>query len=615
MKRLTAVILVLLLLCGCAKQKLPDLTNTSTTTQPQTLTPEPTATAPIHPGYYDPDHEAEEQTGGALQVFQTGLQNVKWIGKLDSQLLIISGEETSLLTLLSGDKLVPAAQKEADFCVDSGIFAVLENGFCYYIKAGSQVQYLNTKLQETERISLPEMQGEPLLSTDGLVFYVSGNEIKVLDPQTQISRTIRQISGEGLALTGSHFDDTVLSCTYTDTQGAYHSVYISAQTGETLTENDELLYLNTWQDSYFAVRYDGLVRQQIFGTLESQPQEFKEMQQQVFLTEVLSLNGALTYQAKDGAITVSFCNFSTGKVSACVSLPNVDVPSVVYADDTAECLWFAAFDTVEQVNTLYRWNYLQSPASEELICVGPLYTDLSPDEQGLQQCRDRAAQLAKQYRADIHIWQDALSDSVEQDLEPEYQVAPIQACLDVLEESFALFTDDFWRRSVDGTDSGRIQISIVRSIGDGSDSVCYWPPGGDMHIVVAVDADVQWEFLKAFGYLVINQVMGNAVEMDYWVNYNPEDFQYGSGEVNESYLEGESQAFADAFSMNSVTDDRSRLFAYAVSKHGQGCFQTEAMQGKLELLCEAIRDAYKLKKDKNTMTWEQYLDEPLSYVK
>ena len=109
------------------------------------------------------------------------------------------------------------------------------------------------------------------------------------------------------------------------------------------------------------------------------------------------------------------------------------------------------------------------------------------------------------------------------------------------------------------------------------------------------------------GYPVVSHILGNAVEMDYWADNNPEGFVYGAEVQDEKYLTGDTQAFVDKEAMASVTDDRSRLFAYALMPDCAQHFQSEAMQGKLKLLCEAIRDAFRLKRYEEVLPWEQYL--------
>ena len=62
MKRLLMMAAALLLLCGCREKELPGTTSPVQTTAPQ-------QTQADLPGIYVPDSAAEQQSGGALQLY------------------------------------------------------------------------------------------------------------------------------------------------------------------------------------------------------------------------------------------------------------------------------------------------------------------------------------------------------------------------------------------------------------------------------------------------------------------------------------------------------------------------------------------------------------------
>ena len=119
--------------------------------------------------------------------------------------------------------------------------------------------------------------------------------------------------------------------------------------------------------------------------------------------------------------------------------------------------------------------------------------------------------------------------------------------------------------------------------------------------------------MKGLGYVVDSHVLGNSSKYDYWDALNPEGFVYGT--ADEAYLSGEQRAFADATSMNSAVEDRSRILYEAMKPDNADMFQSEIMQKKLLLLCQAIRDAWNLQWKKETYPWEQYLTESIAYKK
>jgi hypothetical protein len=102
--------------------------------------------------------------------------------------------------------------------------------------------------------------------------------------------------------------------------------------------------------------------------------------------------------------------------------------------------------------------------------------------------------------------------------------------------------------------------------------------------------------------------------LDDWSKLNPEDFVYGE-QTDDTLAKGESRVFADAESMTAVAEERARLFYYAMMPDNGELFQSEIMQQKLLLMCQAIRDAWRLEKKTDTYLWEQYLAESIAYQK
>ena len=65
--------------------------------------------------------------------------------------------------------------------------------------------------------------------------------------------------------------------------------------------------------------------------------------------------------------------------------------------------------------------------------------------------------------------------------------------------------------------------------------------------------------------------------------------------------------------MTSAVEDRCSIFCNAMLPDNVELFQSEAMQKKLLLLCEAIRDAWNLKWKTAVYPWEQYLTQSIAY--
>ena len=63
----------------------------------------------------------------------------------------------------------------------------------------------------------------------------------------------------------------------------------------------------------------------------------------------------------------------------------------------------------------------------------------------------------------------------------------------------------------------------------------------------------------------------------------------------------------DTYSMSFPKEDRARILERAMEQGNEALFASPAMQAKLSCLCQAIREAYGLKKSPETFRWEQYL--------
>ena len=100
--------------------------------------------------------------------------------------------------------------------------------------------------------------------------------------------------------------------------------------------------------------------------------------------------------------------------------------------------------------------------------------------------------------------------------------------------------------------------------------------------------------------------------MDPWEALNPGNFSYNQNlEESEIYLQGQTRAFVDHYSMLYPKEDRARILENAMLPGKKDLFQSEYMQRKLTALCTGIREAYGLKKHPEVLPWEQYLINPL----
>ena len=350
-----------------------------------------------------------------------------------------------------------------------------------------------------------------------------------------------------------------------------------------------------------SLRYDGIVRQQVFGTKSGGAYNMN-ISQSVQVAPALTAGGMVTWDTVENAKQLAFYDFQSGMKTAELSVSNIGDLTAVVADRNG--FWFTA--ETEDAQMLFYWTFELSAVTDETVYKTTLYTAENPDKEGLKNCEKRADSLAGIHYVDIRIWNEAVSSAGDHVLVAEYQTSAIDQALDELELVLARYPDRFLYKSANNI----LRISIVRSV-DGNSSGVYFRRGNDPFIVLPVGCDIQEEFDKAMGYVINSRVLGKSPMLDNWNDLNPESFVYGET-VADAYLTGADRAFADEQSMSSVTDDRSILFYHAMKEGNSAVFQSPVMQAKLKKLCLGIRDAWRWEDRKETFLWEQYLTEPIT---
>jgi len=594
---LLLALLSLVLLCFGCKSEDPAAETTAVTTE---------ATVP---GIYLPESNIETQTAGAVRAYSLE-DNFSWANLVGDQLLLATAGDAAGLSVLTGLDCVKSASVDLDIKhLESG-YATLQSGFAYYIAEENTAVFLDSQLHEINRVKLPQdIQGEPVFSPDGSeIFYCVGQEIRGFEVQRKISRLIKSHTCKSQILLGCYFDGKLLSCRTEDEQGNTNTVYVSTETGETEKIDNALEDLHTFEDRYFAVRKEGVVTQRIIGTKGGEFLQLNIAQQKV--ASALELGGVLGYEMPaENALLVSFYDVTTGLKTADIQIPGVFEPQDFLADRWSNCIWITAKEQSTQKNILLRWDISKSAVSEDVVYTDVLYTADLPDEAGLKSCKDRVNQLNKTYGVSIHIWDDAVKTPGEYKLVAEHQPVAINGVLDSLEPVLKQFPKNFLLKSA----NTKIRICIVRSVNGEPNAVHFWNKG-DAFILLSPGVNVADGFIKAFGYVVNSHVLGNSTLLDGWNALNPENFIYGET-ASEAYLNGDQRAFIDEESMGSVTEDRSRIFWQAMLPDNAQMFKSEIMQKKLLLLCQGIRDAWRLQWKEETYPWEQYLSESIAYKK
>ena len=590
MKRILPLFLLLVLLFGCNKDA-PAATVESTTAPTEAATGDA----------YVSNSNVEQATNGAVQQYALQETEISWIAPIYGGVLVVEAGEQSTLTILSGENGTVTATASIPMKLDdSSVWQVTPAGFAYYDGASREVVFLDLQLAECSCLQLPEdITGAPAISPDGSqVYYCQEQTVYSMEVERKISRPVRTNTCQTQTLLGCYLDGAVVACSIQDVLGDWSTLYISGENGNLLHKDNGIKRVYSYGDDYFALRAEGIVSQYIYGSTDGAPAQMNISDAAAY--GALELGGIIGQTETTDGVLLSFYNM---KKTAAVTLPPEMKLTQVAADSTTGGVWL-----LTEGGKLLHWSLQASAVTEDTDYTGTIYTAQAPDTEGLEACADRADDMGKTHGVVIRVWERALVSNDDYDIEVEYQPEAINKTLDALETELAKFPEKFLYKSV----SGQIRICIVRNIGGEVTSAYHWHDG-DPFIILSAGMDVELGFTEAFSHILDIHVLGNSPLADHWDALNPEGFTYGAETTVLAYLEGENRTFTDRHAMESVADDRASVFYYAMQKDNAEMFQSETMQAKLLMLCQAIRDAWHLEEKAATYLWEQYLNESIAY--
>ena len=626
MKRLIPLVLTLVILCGCTEQS----ESSGIPTVPSFTDPAPTI-APV--GIYDPANPLEQATSGAVRAYPMSNTFCLGIAGMGQDLLVFSGAGGTTLTRYRGDTLCVAASAQLDCCVYPGNPAVVihERGLTYFDEWRNDLVFLDINLTEVKRLTLPQdNRSTPALSADRkLLYYCTEDSLRCLDLETGLSRLVKEMYFDSQAPAALHCGDTIIACPTEDSAGNRSIQYISVETGQLLWEATEDTEVHTNDDFYFAVCWNGGYPELLLGDSEQGP---TLLAPDTYRSEIYPLieNRAVLLLSRDedsATQQLDYYDLRTGRRTASLMLDGLEFLSDFYIAEGTEILWFLRYDPDTESETLCRWDLTQSTTGKEPSRLSTRYTAEKPDYMGLAACRQTADEMSAAYRVQILLWQDAVAfQPWDYTLVPEYQVPLIQENLAKLDHVLSLFPDGFLETAALTTESGRIQICLVRSI-LGNDTktlneaegLQYWDDRANAYLSLSLQQDLSvGRVCHELFHIIDSRVLTMSRAYDDWESLNPKGFQYDYDYVTNlsrsdyHWVEGEDRAFIDLYSMSYPKEDRARIMEYAIENGNKSFFESATMQKKLRQLCLGIREAFDLESSSEVFLWEQYLHEPLA---
>ena len=610
MKRLLPLLFLIIALCGCAPgDPVPE-------TVPQEESP---LAAPV--SLYD----AASSMNQAVLACPLPMSDVCGIAPRGEDYLLFSGLEHTTLTRLSGDGLYieESTTLDAYLSPENPTLRIHTGGISYYDANARQTVVLDEALQEVKRIAAPEdMLGTPLLSGDGkTLYYCTGNALRAWDLDSGIRRMVKEMAYSHQTVTALHTEDTVLQCRVETEAGQMRTLFLSAENGRLLAEQVGDIQLSVQNGFYFTRFQEGIAQTLLFGQTEAEPAALVPADLDAACFYLTNSQAAVTVSAaSDGDRQLDYYELETGLRRSCLTLPSQQIPLNIL-DGPDETVLVLTYDESSGQELLCLWDIGKMLLNDGTLYTGPHYTAADPDIAGLTQCQAYASQLSETYGIEIKIWGDALEVLPwDYTVEAEYLVPVIQRELDRLNVFLSHFPQGFLEATV--SNFTKLRISLVRSL-TGTSGVeaaagVQFFDGTDAHILLTPGDRMERSLYHELYHVMETHILNESIALDQWDKLNPAGFSYdydyaaNAQRDGSAYLQADTRAFIDTYSMSYPKEDRARLLEYAMTEGHESLFQSPFMQAKLSQLCQGIREAYGLKKSEEIFLWEQYLDKPIA---
>lgn len=607
MKQLTAVLLCLLL-CGCARQTPV----TQTEPIPETTVP------PLTVSLYAPDHPMEEKHPGLIRAYPLTTRKVHGIRAVGNDVLVLSGQGCTTLTLFTGDVLSKTSSLDLDFLLeqDDPSFRIHEDGVSFFDPRNNETLVLDHTLREIRRITAPDgLSGKPILSSDGkILYYATPWAVMAWDLESGIRRTLKELTYEAQELTALLLNDRLLECTIQD-NGLISKRFLSTDQGLEVSALPDNAQVYTGDSGYFAAIPSGYQTLLVFGKDEQEPELLlpaQDCQQQFYLPED---HAVVTVASSQNGTQLNYYELNTGILRSSITLDALQTPKNII-NSKGHSVYILTYDPAADCDMIYRWDVLrQAPDSGNVTSYKTDYhSAANPDMEALDECREYAGTIGEKYGITLLIGEDATKvQPWDYQFEPETLIPVLQKELALLDQRLEQYPETILQQTKDHF--AGLTICLVRQItGTGDDQSLTNATGvqfleeNQAYVVITSGRYSQQALYHELYHVMETHILTKSTALDQWESLNPAEFVYGSGQQDaDIYLQGQTRAFVDHYAMQSPKEDRARVLENAMLPEKEELFRSEYMQRKLNTLCLGIREAYRLKKHPEVLPWEQYL--------
>lgn len=609
MKQLTAVLLCLLL-CGCGREAPPVHTETI-------------PVVPVMADLYDPDHPIEKEYPGLVRAYPLLPEDTYGIHTVGKDVLLLSGRDCTAIALFTGENLRESAGLMLDFRLeqDDPSLQIHRNSISFFDPLQQQTIVLDHSLREIRRIAAPDgLSGKPILANDAqTLFYCTGWSVVAWDLASGIRRTVKELSCEEQELTALHLDGRILECSIRDA-GTAAKQFLSADQGRELRTLPEEAVIVTEEDRYFAALTGGHQTLLVFGKADALPELLlteKFWNQHFYLP---ADHAAVTVSSTESGTQLDYYELNTGILRSSLNLGDPQtLRNIVNGMDHS--VYILSYDSAADCDILYRWDVLRQtpdPTNTDTYTAA-YYCAENPDTEALEACREYAESIGEKYGITVRIWEDAVKDHPwDYRFEPEHLAAVLQKELKLLDKRLAQYPESILQQTKSRF-SGLTLCLVREIIGTDDEQSLSTATGiqffeaGEAYVVITTGNYSEQALYHELYHVMETHILTESSDLDSWEALNPAGFTYGSNQSNtDIYLQGQTRAFADRYSMRAMKEDRARVLENALLQGNQELFRSEYMQRKLRAMCTGIREAYGLKKHPEALPWEQYLVTPLT---
>ena len=313
--------------------------------------------------------------------------------------------------------------------------------------------------------------------------------------------------------------------------------------------------------------------------------------------------GHLLFTDFDG--TLSLYDDKGVFLSSC-ALPGRYVQSIVWTEELGGYLLLV--NDGEGCNRLLFWDIRANTNGENLQTQSLADLQAAPDGMSADaSLYERAQSLSDRFGIEIRIADQCETEFTSFSCYPVSDYGPVSAGLDLLEDALSVFPEGFFRQLIYGH-IDRVQFQLVGGLAATNGF------GGDMSYAAFTDANgsvckivldiyslsknTVWHELS---HAIDRRLAWDAMYRDEalfteegWSALNPDGFTYTGeyGSLGTNIQPEWYSYFIDDYSMINATEDRARIFEYAVEDSGTLFRDAPGLIAKLQYYIDCIRDCF-----------------------